>query len=318
MIDSLLVIHHTPMAYHESVLLHESIDLLAVRPGGIYVDATFGGGGHSRLLLEKMAGKGHLYAFDQDADAEQNTSVPPFSTARNFAFIQSNFRHMKRHLRAEGVKAGMVQGILADLGVSSHQLDTAERGFSYRFEAELDMRMNRADGPTAADLLNTYSADELQRVLGELGEVRNARTLAQGAVQHRQQNPFRTTRDLTELCDQYHIGGDRMRYRSQVFQALRMEVNDELGALEDFLKDAQEMLAPGGRLAVITFHSLEDRMVKHFLKTGNVEGEPVKDFYGNIERPWKAITRKAVEPQDTEIKANVRARSSRLRVAEKV
>ncbi|HND88901.1 MAG TPA: 16S rRNA (cytosine(1402)-N(4))-methyltransferase RsmH [Saprospiraceae bacterium] len=305
------------MAYHESVLLHESIDLLAVRPGGIYVDATFGGGGHSRLLLEKMGGKGHLYAFDQDADAAQNVSQPAFSAARNFSFIQSNFRHLKRQLRAEGLRAGSVQGILADLGVSSHQLDTAERGFSYRFEAALDMRMNRADGPTAADLLNSYSAEELQRVLGELGEVRNARTLAQGVVQSRQQSPFRSTRDLADLCDRYHIGGDRMRYRSQVFQALRMEVNDELGALEDFLNDAQEMLAPGGRLALITFHSLEDRMVKHFLKTGNVQGDLVKDFYGNIERPWKAITKKAIEPQEGEVKTNVRARSSKLRVAEK-
>jgi len=305
------------MAYHESVLLHESVDLLGIAPGGIFVDATFGGGGHSRLMLEKLDGKGQLYAFDQDADAMRNAEQPEFAAARNFTFVQSNFRHLKRQLRAEAVRPGSVQGILADLGVSSYQLDTAERGFSYRFDAELDMRMNQQDGDTAADLLNRSSAEDLQRIFSELGEVRNARTLALGAVQARMQTPFRTTADLTELCDRYHIGGDRMRYRSQVFQALRMEVNDELGALEDFLKEAYEMLAPGGRLAVITFHSLEDRMVKHFMKTGNVQGEQVKDFYGNIERPWQLLTKKAVEPSATEIQANVRARSSKLRVAQK-
>lgn len=305
------------MAYHESVLLHESVELLGVAPGGIFVDATFGGGGHSRLMLEKLGGKGQLYAFDQDADAMQNAEQPEFAAARNFTFVQSNFRHLKRQLRAEAVRPGSVQGILADLGVSSHQLDTAERGFSYRFDAELDMRMNQQDGNTAADLLNRSGVEDLQRIFGELGEVRNARTLAQGTVQARAQTPFRTTADLTELCDRYHIGGDRMRYRSQVFQALRMEVNDELGALEDFLKEAYEMLAPGGRLAIITFHSLEDRMVKHFMKTGNTAGEQVKDFYGNIERPWQLLTKKAMEPSDAEVRANARARSSKLRVAQK-
>lgn len=306
------------MAYHESVLLHESIDLLGVAPGGVFVDATFGGGGHSGLMLQKMGGKGHLYAFDQDADAMQNAQQPEFAHAPNFTFVQSNFRHLKRQLRAEAVRPATVQGILADLGVSSHQLDTAERGFSYRFDAELDMRMNRMDGHTAADLLNQGSVENLQRVFSELGEVRNSRTLAQAVVQSRIQTPFRTTADLTELCDKYYMGGDRMRYRSQVFQALRMEVNDELGALEDFLKDAYEMLAPGGRLAVITFHSLEDRMVKHFMKTGNTQGEQIKDFYGNIERPWQLVTKKAVEPSGAEVQANVRARSSKLRVAQKI
>lgn len=306
------------MAYHESVLLRESIDLLGVVPGGTYVDATFGGGGHSRLMLEKMGGKGQLFAFDQDADAMRNAELPEFSRVRNFTFVQSNFRHLKRQLRGEAVKPGTVQGILADLGVSSHQLDTAERGFSYRFDAELDMRMNQLDGDTAADLLNQRGAEKLQQIFSELGEVRNSKTLAQAVVQARAQTPFRTTADLTELCDRYHIGGDRMRYRSQVFQALRMEVNDELGALADFLEEAYEMLAPGGRLAVITFHSLEDRMVKNHLKTGNIAGEQVKDFYGNIERPWQLVTKKAVEPSDTEVRANVRARSSKLRVAMKI
>jgi len=304
------------MVYHESVLLRESVGLLGVLPGGTYVDATFGGGGHSRLILEQMGGKGQLLAFDQDADAMENIQQPVFSSARNFIFIPSNFRHLKRQLRAEGVRTGSVQGILADLGVSSHQLDTAERGFSYRFEAGLDMRMNTQNGPTAAEVLNKYSVDALQRVFSELGEVRNSKTLAQAVVNSRQQALFRTTGDLVELCVQ-HLMGERMRYLSQVFQALRMEVNDELGALEDFLKDAYEMLAPGGRLAVITFHSLEDRMVKNYMKAGNIEGEQIKDFYGNIERPWELVTKKPVVPGAEESAKNARARSSKLRVAAK-
>ena len=300
--------------YHTSVLLHESIDYLAIQPGGSYVDATFGGGGHTRLILEKLGGKGHLYAFDQDMDAIQNAEE--FSDNPAFTFVHSNFRFLKRHLRAEGLRAGSVQGILADLGVSSYQLDTAERGFSYRFQADLDMRMNRQEGQTAADVLNTYNAEELQRMFSELGEVRNSKTLALAIIRQREQRFFKTTGDLTEFCEN-HLMGERMRYLSQVFQALRMEVNDELGALEDFLKDAYEMLAPGGRLAVITFHSLEDRMVKNFLKSGNVEGELEKDFYGNITRPWEPVTKKPIEPSDAELKVNNRARSSKLRVAEK-
>lgn len=300
--------------YHTSVLLHESIDYLAIQPGGSYVDATFGGGGHTRLILEKLGGKGHLYAFDQDMDAIQNAAE--FSDNPAFTFVHSNFRFLKRHLRAEGLRAGSVQGILADLGVSSYQLDTAERGFSYRFQADLDMRMNRQEGQTAADVLNTYNAEELQRMFSELGEVRNSKTLALAIIRQREQRFFKTTGDLTEFCEN-HLMGERMRYLSQVFQALRMEVNDELGALEDFLKDAYEMLAPGGRLAVITFHSLEDRMVKNFLKSGNVEGELEKDFYGNITRPWEPVTKKPIEPSDAELKVNNRARSSKLRVAAK-
>ncbi|MBX2889554.1 MAG: 16S rRNA (cytosine(1402)-N(4))-methyltransferase RsmH [Saprospiraceae bacterium] len=303
--------------YHESVLLRESIENLRVVPGGIYVDATFGGGGHSRLILEKLGGKGHLYAFDQDEDAKRNTEQQPFSANPSFTFVHSNFRHLKRQLRAEVVRPGTVNGILADLGVSSYQFDTPERGFSYRFEAALDMRMNTQDGQTAADVLNEYDADELQRVFSELGEVRNSKTLAQAAVRLREQKPFRTTGDLLELCGK-NLMGERMRYLSQVFQALRMEVNDELGALEDLLKEAYEMLAPGGRLAIITFHSLEDRMVKHFLKTGNVAGEQEKDFYGNITRPFELVTKKPIEPSDEEISQNPRARSAKLRVGQKL
>ena len=302
--------------YHETVLLTESIDYLNVVPGGIYVDATFGGGGHSKGILEKLGGKGRLYAFDQDEDAKRNTEQQEFSANPSFFFIQSNFRHLKRQLRAEAVRPGTVNGILADLGVSSFQLDTAGRGFSYRFDAALDMRMNTQDGPTAADVLNTAGAEDLQRIFSEYGEVRNARTLAQAAIRFREQKPFRTTGDLADLCAK-NLMGDRMRYLSQVFQALRMEVNDELGALKDFLNDALEMLAPGGRLAVITFHSLEDRMVKNFLKTGNTEGEQRKDFYGNIERPFEVLTKKPQEPSETEIKRNPRARSAKLRAGAK-
>ncbi|MCA0237445.1 MAG: 16S rRNA (cytosine(1402)-N(4))-methyltransferase RsmH [Bacteroidetes bacterium] len=305
---------NTETMYHASVLLHESVDALGVTPGGIYVDATFGGGGHTRLILEQLRGKGHLYAFDQDTDAAQNAAE--FAHEPAFTFLHSNFRFLKRQLRAEAIRPGSVQGILADLGVSSYQLDTAERGFSYRFQADLDMRMNRQEGPTAADVLNTYDAEALQRMFSELGEVRNARTLAQAVVRSRDIRPFQTTGDLTDFCEQ-HLMGERMRYLSQVFQALRMEVNDELGALHDFLKDAYEMLAPGGRLAVITFHSLEDRMVKNFMKAGNVEGELDKDFYGNITRPWELITKKPIEPSEAELKVNNRARSSKLRIAKK-
>jgi 16S rRNA (cytosine1402-N4)-methyltransferase len=305
------------MVYHRAVLLEASVNALDVRPGGIYVDATFGGGGHSSLILNKLGGSGMLYGFDQDEDAAANAAQPPFAGAASFTFVASNFRHLKRQLRAEGIRPGKVNGILADLGVSSHQLDTAERGFSYRFDAPLDMRMNRQDGETAADLLNRYNADELQTMFSTLGEVRNSKTLAQAVLKRRETRPFATTGDLTELCEK-HFMGERMRYLSQVFQALRMQVNDELGALEDFLKEAAEVLAPGGRLAIITFHSLEDRMVKNFLKTGNVAGEQIKDFYGNIERPWELVTKKAIEADANEIKANTRARSAKLRVGKKV
>jgi 16S rRNA (cytosine1402-N4)-methyltransferase len=300
--------------YHISVLLNESVEWLQVTPGGIFIDATFGGGGHSALILEHLKGSGHLYAFDQDADAMINTGT--FSDAPNFTIIHANFREIRRMLRAEGVRPGTVSGILADLGVSSHQLDSAERGFSYRFDAALDMRMAVREGETAADILNSRSAQELQRIFSELGEVRNSRTLAEAVVRHREAQPFKTTGELAALCEKYFMG-DRMRYMSQVFQALRMEVNDELGALKSMLEGAYEMLAPGGRLAVITFHSLEDRMVKNYLKSGNVSGEPVKDFYGNIERPWEVLTRKPIEPGGEELKKNARARSSKLRVAAK-
>lgn len=302
--------------YHDPVLLTESLDALQLRSGGVYVDATFGGGGHSRHLMDKIGDNGRLFAFDQDEDAAANARQDPFAGNPRFTFIPANFRHLKRHLRAEGQRPGSIDGILADLGVSSYQLDTPDRGFSYRFDAPLDMRMDTGDGKSAADLLNTLSANDLQRILSEFGEVRNARTLAQAIVQEREKKAFRTTGELVALCDKLAMG-ERWRYLSQVFQALRMEVNDEVGALRDFLAEAHEMLAPGGRLAVIAYHSIEDRLVKNFLKSGNADGEPDKDFYGNIARPWQIITKKAIEPMDEEIQRNPRARSAKLRVAEK-
>lgn len=298
-------------------MLRESLEYLHLRPEGVYVDATFGGGGHSKEILNKLGGKGRLYAFDQDVAAQQNARQEPFAGDDRFRFIRSNFRHLKRYLRAEELRSGSVDGILADLGVSSHQLDTPERGFSYRFEAPLDMRMNTEEGPTAADVLNTYTADELQRVFGTLGEVRNARTLAKACTEARQHRPFRQTGDLLAVSDPLVIG-ENWRYRSQVFQALRMEVNEELPALAEFLQDSLAMLATGGILVVLAYHSIEDRMVKNFLKTGDPDGEIQQDFYGKIDRPFEILTKKPLEPSDAEIQNNARARSAKLRAGKKI
>lgn len=296
--------------YHEPVLAAESIKAMAIRPDGIYVDATFGGGGHSRLIINELDLNGRLFGFDQDVDAKAN--VPPEEI--RFVFVQSNFRFLKRMLRLEGVR--QVDSILADLGVSSYQFDTAERGFSYRFDAPLDMRMNQMGGQTAADFLNKKSVEDLQEIFSEFGEVRNSKTLATAIVSQREKMPFKTTGDLLRLCEK-HIFGDRMRYFSQVFQALRMAVNEETEVLEDFLKESLEVLKPGGRLVVLTYHSIEDRLVKNFFKTGNCAGKVEQDFYGNIARPWTIIEKKAIEASAEEVKKNPRARSARLRVAEK-
>ncbi len=302
--------------YHAPVLLHESLQALQLRPDGLYVDATFGGGGHSVPMLAQLTGEGALYAFDQDTDAERNAEQSPFAGTSNFHFIASNFRYMKRQLRALSVRPGEIDGILADLGVSSYQIDTPERGFSYRFDADLDMRMNPQDERGAAEILNTYKADDLQRLLSEYGEVRNARTLAAAIVAARQQKPFRSTGDLVDLCEK-NLMGERWKYLSQVFQALRMEVNDEMGALKDFLIESLEMLAPGGRLVIITYHSIEDRMVKNFIKTGNIEGTVIQDFYGNITRPFEIVAKKPIEASREELQRNPRSRSGKLRVAAK-
>ncbi|MEZ4920175.1 MAG: 16S rRNA (cytosine(1402)-N(4))-methyltransferase RsmH [Saprospiraceae bacterium] len=302
--------------YHDPVLLNESIAFLQLKPESLVVDVTFGGGGHSAAILKELGDKGRLFAFDQDADARKNAEQAPFQGAENFHFIQSNFRHLKRQLRALGIVPGSIDGLLADLGVSSYQFDTPDRGFSYRFDAPLDMRMD-AEGEGGADfVLNTYSADSLQNILSIYGEVRNARTLAQAIVKQRDQHPFKTTGDLVAICDTWYMG-DRLRYLSQVFQALRMEVNEEVSVLEDLLREAMEVLKPGGRLVVISYHSIEDRLVKNFLKSGNAQGELDKDFYGNIHRPFKLITKKAVTASEEEIKRNPRARSAKLRTGEK-
>lgn len=297
------------MTYHLPVLAQASVDAMAIQPDGIYVDVTFGGGGHSRIILEALGPTGRLLGFDQDADAVRN--VPEDD---RFQFVASNFRYLQKYLRLYGIE--QVDGILADLGVSSHQLDEGARGFSYRFEADLDMRMNQEQETTAADILNEYAAADLQAILGKYGEVRNARTLALKIVEERGLKKFKTIKDLLNVLDPL-VRGQRLRYLSQVFQALRIEVNDEMGALEDFLRDCIKVLKPGGRLSVITYHSLEDRMVKNFLKSGNAEGKFEQDFYGNINRPYKVITKKAILPPEEEIQQNSRARSAKLRIGEK-
>ena len=298
------------MTYHEPALARESIDALAIRTGGIYVDATFGGGGHSRLILNELGAEGRLLGFDQDEDALANILED-----ERFTFVHHNFRFLKRFLRLHRIQE--VDGILADLGVSSHQLDVAERGFSYRFDAALDMRMNQQQEKTAASLANTYDADALQDVFSRYGEVRNARTLAQRIVEERRHRPIETIGAFLAVVEPV-IRGHRARYLSQAFQALRIEVNDEMGALQEFLEQSLEVLKPGGRLAVITYHSIEDRMVKNFLKAGNFEGRQEKDFYGNIQRPFKVISRKAIIPSDEEVQQNPRSRSAKLRIGEKI
>jgi len=296
--------------YHVSVLLDESIDNLKIKPDGKYVDVTYGAGGHSKSILHKLSAKGHLFAFDQDHDAVANCVQDDRLT-----LIEANFRYFRRFLRLEGETE--VDGILADLGVSSHQLDVPERGFSYRFDAPLDMRMNNEAEFTATSLLQTYSEDALVDILRRFGEVRNSRTLAKALINARKISEIRTTFDLNRILDQ-HIMGPRMKYLSQVYQALRMEVNDEIGALEEMLSEGYKLLKPGGRFVVITFHSIEDRVVKNFFKTGNFDGELEKDAFGNVFRPFTLVNKKVITADSKEQKVNARSRSAKLRVAEKV
>ena len=297
------------ISYHTSVLLHESIDGLNIQPDGVYVDATFGGGGHSKEILKRLGKKGKLIAFDQDEDAQRNAIDD-----KRFTLVQANFRELKRFLRLH--EAIPVDGILADLGVSSWQFDTAERGFSFRYEGPLDMRMNRHTEKSAKDVLNEYSADDLQKLLSEYGEVRNAKTLANSIVNARATKFFESIADLKSILEQCRIGEEH-KYYAQVFQAVRIEVNDELGALKDFLQQCCGVLKPNGRLSVITFHSLEDRLVKNYMKHGTFDDEPVKDFFGNYEKKFKVITKKPIEASKEEQKQNSRSRSAKLRVAEK-
>jgi len=296
--------------YHVPVLLEECLDALDIKENGAYVDVTFGGGGHSNKILERLGDTGHLIGFDQDADAAKN--VPD---DERFHFAHSNYKHLKRFLRLFGFRE--VDGILADLGVSSHQLDVAERGFSFRFEADLDMRMNQQADKTAIDIINDYSAEELQRVFGQYGEVRNSKTLAQRIVQERQRYTIKTSTQFLNILGPL-IRGQRNRYLAQVFQALRIEVNDEINSIRTFLEEAAEVLPVGGKLVIISYHSLEDRVVKNFLKFGNFEGKPEKDFYGNILKPFKMLTRKPILPTPEEIQLNPKSRSAKLRVAVKI
>jgi 16S rRNA (cytosine1402-N4)-methyltransferase len=297
------------MSYHEAVMAREALEGLSIRPDGVYVDVTFGGGGHSRLILGQLGTKGRLIAFDQDEDARRNL----FPDGR-LEFIPHNFRYLKKFLRVSGISA--VDGILADLGVSSHQLDEASRGFSFRFDHALDMRMTAQGELTAAQVLNTYPAERLQAILSAYGELRNSRTLAEAIVAERGHRELRTIADLVGIAEPL-IRGNRHRYLAQLFQALRIEVNDEIGALRDFLGQAIDVLRPGGRLVVIAYHSVEDRMVKHSMKTGNTDGRAESDFFGHIYRPYRIITKKAIQPGDAELRSNPRSRSAKLRIAER-
>lgn len=298
-------------AYHVPVLLHEVVMGLQIIPSGIYVDCTFGGGGHSKKILEKLNEKGKLIVFDQDEDARKN--VPD---DERIIFVPHNFRHLRRFLRF--YKISKVNGILADLGVSSHQINQAERGFSTRFDAALDMRMNRKDTMTAADVIKTYSEEKLHKILEQYGEVTNSKTLAQKIVETRRLQSIQTVKEFKNAVYPV-VKGNPDKYFAQVFQALRIEVNDELNVLKELLVQSVESLAEGGRLAVITFHSLEDRLVKKFFKNGNFDTEQPKDLYGNpVKSELKVITKKPITPSKEELKANPRARSSKLRIAEKI
>lgn len=296
--------------YHIPVLLNESIDALDIHPEGIYVDVTFGGGGHSKAILNRLESAGHLYGFDQDEDAERN--IPEDD---RFTFVRSNFRYLSNFMDWYGVEA--IDGLLADLGVSSHHFDDESRGFSFRFESDLDMRMNKRSGRTAAEVLNSYSEEQLANVFYLYGELRNSRVIARAVVKKREASAFRTTQDFLELLKPYFSREKEKKQLAQAFQALRIEVNGEMDALREMLSQALEVLKPGGRLVVITYHSLEDRMVKNFFKTGNFEGQVEKDFYGNVLSPFVLINNKVIVPQEEELERNPRSRSAKLRIVKK-
>ncbi|WP_337042056.1 16S rRNA (cytosine(1402)-N(4))-methyltransferase RsmH [Emticicia sp. 17c] len=297
-------------AYHVPVMLKECLDGLNIKPDGIYVDVTFGGGGHSRAILERLS-TGKLYGFDQDADAKAESKL---IDSKNFTFIDANFRNIKQYLRLFGVKK--VDGILADLGISSHQIDTPERGFSTRFDAELDMRMNQSAQVSARDIVNEYSVDQLHKILGMYGEIQNARTAAQAIYTARLNKSIDTINDLKTVLQKFAPRGKENKYFAQVFQALRIEVNEEMAVLEEFLQQTPEVLAHGGRLVVMSYHSLEDRLVKNFIRSGKFSGEVEKDLFGNDLKPLEAVNRKAIEASEAEVQQNPRARSAKLRIAE--
>jgi 16S rRNA (cytosine1402-N4)-methyltransferase len=295
--------------YHQPVLLNECIEGLQIKPDGIYVDVTYGGGGHSKEIVKQLK-NGKLIAFDQDADSEKNKIED-----NKLIFVRQNFKYLKNYLRLH--KAIPVDGILADLGVSSHQFDTAERGFSTRFDSELDMRMDQNSHKTAKSVLNNYSEEQLKEVFKVYGEIPNASKLAYRIFNQRKEKPLVTINDLKTTIGPLITRGKENQYLAQVFQALRIEVNDEMQVLKDLLIQCEEVLKPGGRLVVISYHSLEDRLVKHFMRKGKFEGEIEKDFYGNTFTPFESITKKPIVPGISEMEQNPRSRSAKLRIAEK-
>ncbi len=298
------------MEYHNPVLLHPTVDGLNIKPDGVYVDVTFGGGGHSKEILRRLGPNGKLFAFDQDEDALAN-ALPD----ERFTLINENFRFIKRFLRFHGVKS--VDGILADLGVSSHQFDVPERGFSTRFDAELDMRMSQKNDLNAYRVVNEYDDADLRRVFSDYGELKNAPVLSRTIIEARELQPIRTTDELKEVLAKHLPERVRNKILAQIYQAIRIEVNQEMDVLKEFIEQSLEILNPGGRFSVISYHSLEDRLVKRFIKNGMFEGEPERDFFGNFSVPFKTIG-KLIVPDDAEIKINNRARSAKLRIAEKI
>ena len=301
----------TAETYHVPVLLNESIDGLDIKPDGIYVDVTFGGGGHSKEILRRLGKKGHLYSFDQDPDAEKNIVDDD-----RFTFVRSNFRYLKNWMRYYEVDH--IDGLLADLGVSSHHFDDETRGFSFRFDAPLDMRMNKRAGTTAAEILNNYSEEQLADIFYIYGELKNARKIAAIIAKTRNDKKIETTGDLMSATEKLFQREREKKEMAKMFQALRIEVNHEMDALKEMLNGAKDMLCEGGRLSVITYHSLEDRIVKNMMKTGNVEGRINQDFFGRIETPFRLVNNKVIVPSDEEQLQNPRSRSAKLRIAEKI
>lgn len=302
--------NETEQIYHVPVLLDESINGMNLKPGGTYVDVTFGGGGHSKEILRRMDKNSRLFSFDQDEDAERN-----IVNDSRFTFVRSNFRYLHNFLRYYDVEG--VDAILADLGVSSHHFDDSERGFSFRFEGSLDMRMNKRAGKTAADIVNTYDEEQLANLFYLYGELKNSRKLASVLVKARMQNPIQTIGEFLEIVKPLFGREREKKELAKVFQALRIEVNQEMEALKEMLYAATEALNPGGRLVVITYHSLEDRIVKNLMKTGNIEGKAEQDFFGNVQTPFKLVNNKVIVPTDEEQTRNPRSRSAKLRIAEK-
>ena len=300
----------TAETYHVPVLLRESVDGLAIKPDGVYIDVTFGGGGHSREILCRLGRQGHLYSFDQDADAEKN-----IVDDGRFTFVRSNFRHLKNWMRYYDVE--QIDGLLADLGVSSHHFDDETRGFSFRYDAPLDMRMNKRAGTTAADILNVYEEAQIADILYLYGELKNARKVAAAIVKARATRNIETTGDLLQIAEPLFQRDREKKELAKLFQALRIEVNHEMDALREMLNGAKELLKPGGRLSVITYHSLEDRIVKNFIKAGNAEGKVSQDFFGRTEAPFKAVNNKVIVPTDDEQERNPRSRSAKLRIGER-